>query len=316
MIFRGTEKPETILRCLSSIAPYVDAIYMTATQDENGEAVKIAKTFGAIVSFFPWCDDFSKARNYALDQVPDEYDYILWIDDDDTVIGGQSIRPLLGLGMDRIYMTYQYMVDEKTGKVIQQHPRERIVRKKLFRWGSNDLPVGALHENLNPQVDELKDYFTEKVVIRHHATYSESPEKQERNLRILEKVYAAEKEHDPRTEFYLARAYLELKRDAESEKLLWAYVEHSGWDEEKAIAYQYLGEIYYRAKRYQEALQCYFAATQEKFEFPWIYFRIGQVYADLEDWDRCLFYTKIGLDLPYPKTAMPTTPRLRSSRLR
>lgn len=311
MIIRGNESPSRLVRAIASIAPYVDGIYITATQEQKEETIAVAKNFGAHVSFFSWNDNFSDARNYAMDQVPDEYEYMIWIDDDDIVIGGQNIRSWLEKDFDCYYMNYLYLVDPKTGQIIQQHPRERIVRKKFYRWGAKDLPVGFLHENLNPNIDNPRSVYVDNVFIQHTMILGSPEEKKklERNHRILLKAYKEEGDkHDPRTEFYLARSFIELQSDTQAEKLLWDYLSHSEWDEERAVAYQYLGEIYLRAKRYEESLQCLFAATQERHDFPWIYFRIAQVYAELENWERCLFYTKVGLDLPYPKTGMPTSP--------
>lgn len=310
MIFKGTETGAEIVRCLSSVAPHVDAIYMTVTQEFNGPAVAIAKTFGAIISEFKWVDDFSAARNFALSQVPDEFEYILWLDSDDVLVGGESVKPLLGLNFDRCFCMYHYAIDEKTGLVLQKHAKDRIFRKKYYKWGANDLPVGALHENTTPLIDEAKDYFTEKLIVRHLPNEKEKAEKGKRNLRILEKAYKKEGEnHDPRTEFYLARAYLDEKEDVKAEKLLYDYLEKSGWDEERAIAWQYLGDIYNRAKKNSEAVSCYLSSIKERHDFPWVYIRLASAYADLQDWDRVIHFTKIGINMPEPKTGMTLEPR-------
>lgn len=310
MIFKGTEKPQEIVRCLSSIAPYVDAIYMTVTRDFKGKAVDIAKTFGAVVSEFTWTEDFSEARNFNLKQIPDTYEHIMWLDTDDVVIGGESIKPYLAMNMDRYFMKYWYAIDESTGKVLQSHPRERIVRKRMFIWGAKGLPVGALHENLTPLVEPIKDQFIDKVVIKHLPDNQEAQGKGKRNLTILESVYKKEgKQHDPRTEFYLSRCLIDDKQDARAEKLLWDYLEHSGWDEERAMAYQYLGDIYKRNAKPEEAIACYMSATKERHDFPWLYIRLASVYADLEDWDRVIFYQNIAMKMPVPKTGMVLTPQ-------
>lgn len=311
MIIKGNENPAKLIKMLGSVAPYMDGLYITTTQERKKETTEVLESYGVILSHFDWTDNFSEARNYALQQVPDEYEYIFWIDDDDVVLGAEHIKAYLQMDYDCYYMNYLYLVDPKTQRVIQQHPRERIVRKKLYKWGANELPVGSLHECLTPQIDNPKSMYVDKVVIKHTMTLNdgETETKHQRNHRILLKSYELEgSEHDPRTEFYLARSYIENKEDTLAEKLLWDYVSHSGWDEERAVAFQYLGEIYYRAKQYEEAIQCYEASIRERHDFPWVYFRLGQTYAEMGNWERCLFYTKIGLDLPYPKTGMPTNP--------
>jgi len=77
VIYKGTEEGAQIHKLLQSVAPFVDAIYATATWEKEGEATGVFKAYDAVVSFFPWEKDFAKARNFAKDQIPDEYEYML-----------------------------------------------------------------------------------------------------------------------------------------------------------------------------------------------------------------------------------------------
>lgn len=313
MIIKGGDDDVQLLaRCLNSVARYVDGIFITATKEKGGQTVALAKAFGAKVSFFQWVDDFAKARNFNFSQVSKDYNFIFWCDDDDVVVHAEKLRDFVRImereRIDAVFMNYNYEIDEKTGQVLIVHPRERIVRNGVYEW------KGALHETLIPK-REVKTTFTNAIWINHFPPEERKKENYWRNVRILEKTYQEEGEkHDPRTEYYLARSYFDLGAENQeflpkAEKLFWDYLEHSGWDEERAFAYNYLAEIYRIFKRYDDAIDCLLCAIKERPEFPTWYVNLGVIYGLKEDWDRALFWTQKGLETKIPQTAMVLCPR-------
>jgi tetratricopeptide (TPR) repeat protein len=70
-------------RCLARIKPYVDEVIVVDTGSEDGTP-EIAAKYGAKVSYFEWCDDFSAARNYAISQASGNW--ILMPDADEELI--------------------------------------------------------------------------------------------------------------------------------------------------------------------------------------------------------------------------------------
>ena len=65
MIVRNEEA--VLGRCLDSVADLVDEIILVDTgSTDNTKAV--AAEYAAKIYDFPWCDDFSAARNYAVSQ--------------------------------------------------------------------------------------------------------------------------------------------------------------------------------------------------------------------------------------------------------
>lgn len=306
-IMRGDEDSGQIARMLSSIAPHVDAMYGTSTQVEDSPSIKLCKSFGVEMSFHKWQKDFAEARNFALSQIPNDFEWIVWMDTDDVITGGSLIREVINSPVDCIYATYNYEIDKK-GRVLMTHPRERIVRKAIFRWGANGLPVGALHENLTP-TKQARSMFVKEIVWNHYPENVNADEKNKRNLEILENAYEKEGDnHDPRTLYYLARCYFDLHLWDRAEGLLYAYLEMSGWDEERSTAKNFLGEIYRMNGKPKESIDCYFSAIKEKRDNPAFYINLGMAYADLERWDDAIYWTQVGLKLPVPKTAMATTP--------
>src|SRR5690606_15855947 len=69
-------------RCLASIAPVVDEIIVVDTGSTD-TTVEIARQFTPHVHFFEWCDDFSAARNAALQYATQ--DWVLIINGDEEM---------------------------------------------------------------------------------------------------------------------------------------------------------------------------------------------------------------------------------------
>lgn len=310
MIVKGTEWEET-KRAIKSVENYVDNFYITTTQKKHHP-----KHPKVTWSHFDWTDNFAEARNFNFNQIKDKY--ILWIDSDDVVEGAENlpdvIREMDRQKLDAVFVDYNYEIDKQTGEVIIVHPRERIVRNGVYTWKA------ALHETLIPsrlvQTRYIKDF-----VINHLPTETAKDNALERNLRIMGKRYKQERqmvadgqleEIDPRTEYYLARILFDIKTPESFKRageLFQDYLQHSGWDEERAMAWNYLGNILYHQKNYQDAISCYHSAIKERPEFPTWYFMLGRSYAAIEDFDKAEFYVKQGLQIEQPNTAMVITPR-------
>ncbi len=70
-------------RALQSVAGVADEIIITDTGSADDTLV-IAERFGASISHFAWCDDFSAARNFCFSQAQGEW--IFWIDADEELL--------------------------------------------------------------------------------------------------------------------------------------------------------------------------------------------------------------------------------------
>ena len=300
VISEGTEKKKDQLeRMLKSVAPFVDGVFLTFTQSMD-TAPYFTQKFGANISWFPWCEDFSAARNFALSQVPKEFDFIFWCDTDDVVVNATHLKELSGF--DAYFMAYNYSIDRKTGEILIQHPRERLVRRDSYEW------KGKLHETLLPK-RRISSVYVKNIWVNHLPTDEEAQGGFERNERILRKAYEEEQGKDPRTVYYLARTCFDLGKDEEAQKLFKDYLESSGWDEERAMARNYLGEIALRKNSFEEAIDWFFSAVKERPEFPMFLINIGSAYCQMKDFDRALHYTKLALKMDMPKTAMVMLPR-------
>jgi hypothetical protein len=86
------DEARCIARCLDSVAPFVDELLVVDTGSRDATA-RIAAARGARVVTFPWRDDFSVARNFALEQ--SRTDWHLVLDADEWIeAGGPCLREL------------------------------------------------------------------------------------------------------------------------------------------------------------------------------------------------------------------------------
>jgi glycosyltransferase involved in cell wall biosynthesis len=68
-------------RCLASAQAWVDEMIVVDT-GSGDETVSIAKSFGANVDYFEWCNDFASARNYSLSLATGEWILVLDADEE------------------------------------------------------------------------------------------------------------------------------------------------------------------------------------------------------------------------------------------
>lgn len=90
MIVKNEQR--SLERCLSSVNGLVDEIIIADTGSEDATK-EIARRFRAKIYDFVWCDDFSAARNFALDQSDADWNLILDAD--------ESLRPLKRKELER-----------------------------------------------------------------------------------------------------------------------------------------------------------------------------------------------------------------------
>jgi glycosyltransferase involved in cell wall biosynthesis len=180
-----------LARCLQSVRSIVDEMVIVDTGSTDG-TVEIAKIFGAKISHFDWVNDFSAARNFALDQTSG--DWILVLDADEFASGalGKEIR-----------------------EFVQQKPvigRLKIVSD--FRRNGNTLRSQSFVSRLFPRGARFQGRIHEQIVsplarvnLRGelwHDGYLET-QKSDRNIKLL----SVELERDPGNSYLLYQLALE-----------------------------------------------------------------------------------------------------------
>jgi glycosyltransferase involved in cell wall biosynthesis/Tfp pilus assembly protein PilF len=185
LIARNEEK--FIARCLASVRSLADQIVVVDTGSTD-RTVEIAKEHGAEVHSFPWCDDFSAARNAALDRVRGDWVLVLDADEELTAEGREVLLQEMRAGD---VMAYRLpMVDVgKEDEGCSYVPR-------LFRNAPALFYVGRIHEQVFSSIEVRRSEWgmesrLSKATLLHHGyteEVSQQRNKNARNLRLLEQA--------------------------------------------------------------------------------------------------------------------------------
>lgn len=210
-------------RCLESVKNADEIIIVdTGSIDKTKE---VATLGGAKVFDFEWCDDFSKARNFALLKATG--DWVLSIDADEVLDenGIENIRlnlvtsePVLGIHLKSIDNDF--------------------IVPRLFRRIPSIQWHGRIHETIS---------FSQFKSIEVGITYYSSPAHildPKRNIRMLEKAHK-DNPTSTRDMFYLAREYAYYKEWDKAEEMFEKYLKIATWLKEKADAHFMLALCYW-----------------------------------------------------------------------
>ncbi len=194
---------------LASLAQYVDEIIVIDTGSTD-ETVKIAKEYGAAVFHFIWQDDFSAARNYALDKAGG--DWIVFLDADeyftfDTAVNLRAVLKKYDETNRRgALLIHLYNIDTDNGNEII----DDTLTLRIFYNNAAYRFEGAIHEELYEQGEPIRDLYVVSATDLKllHTGYSShlSIAKAKRNLKLLLQELSVTN-HPERLYMYLADAY-------------------------------------------------------------------------------------------------------------
>ena len=263
MIVRDNEN--TIAECLESIYPWVDEIIIVDT-GSNDRTPEICRNYGAQIHEFPWCDDFSAARNESLKWATGEW--IFWMDSDDVIPEdqGKRLRKLVYGSHDSECLGYVAQVHCPVSHSGQLTIVDHV---KVFR----NLPElrfeHRIHEQILPAIRKIGGTveFTDIYVV--HSGSDQSPEtrqrKLERDFRILKRDLEDRPDH-PFVLFNLGMTYEDTGEYEEAEHFLRRCIEVSGEGESQLRkAWALLVNCLKGQGRRQEALE---AASRALDEYP------------------------------------------------
>ena len=349
MIVKGTvDEAENLKRVLASAHPFVDGIFITITGEkkEIQECEMVARQFGANISYgdFQWTATeevvtwlreflgydphmkvgdkvflFDEARNFNLSQIDkDKYPWFMWMDCDDVLLKGEKLSHVLEIlikeNIEAAYFNYLYQVETdgegKIKHVLIQHLRERLLRNNgAFKW------IAPIHETLIEQRPTRKtDNYDVGIV--HLATQEDRMKSLTRNLRNLELAIYQSKGNDPRHNYYLAKAFFDINTEEYDDRAIPLILNHyihgehkSGWPQERAQAWQYLGEIFRRKQQHDNTIKACLNALLEDPENPSVFLSIASTYMLKSEWERALFWVRLSSAIPKKKTTLVDNPK-------
>lgn len=255
MIARNNEA--TIGPALSSIRPWVDEMIVVDTGSDD-RTPEIARESGARVHEFPWCDDFSAARNRSLLHARGEW--ILWMDSDDVIdeANGRKLQELLRRPADPLILGYVLQVhcpapEENGGRDVTAVDHVKLIRNR------GDIRFeGRIHEQVLPSIRRAGGEVAWTDIFVVHAGADHSPEgrqrKLERDFRILARDLEERPDH-PFVLFNLGMTHADAGQQEDAIRVLTRCLEVS--DESQSHlrkAYSILVGALVERKRFDEAL--------------------------------------------------------------
>jgi glycosyltransferase involved in cell wall biosynthesis len=177
-----------LTRCLESVKKQVHEMIIVDTGSTD-KTVEIARQYSAKVFNYPWNDDFSAARNYAISQLTSSWVLILDADEvlDCTICGLETLLTEYPKAAAFYLPFYQTVPDDES--------LDRFPALRLFRRKPNCQFRGLVHEELQ-MLDPQKTQFVTGPVIKHISqSIKETDSKHSRNLVLLQKTAASDQDN-------------------------------------------------------------------------------------------------------------------------
>ncbi len=240
MIARDNER--TIAAALEGIRPHVDEMIVVDTGSTDRTA-EIAAGIGARVFHFPWCDDFSAARNESIRHALGQW--VFWMDTDD-IIDADNARKIPELVSREIPPTVLGFLMKVRCPSVGENGDGGFVevdQVKLFRNLPHLRFELRIHEQILMSIRRAGGTTAWTDIFVVHANADTSPEgrakKLERDLRILQLDHQEHPDH-PFVLFNMGMTYAEAGRHEEAIGFLWQSIGRSGDDDShlrKAFAF-------------------------------------------------------------------------------
>jgi tetratricopeptide (TPR) repeat protein len=302
--FRVREKPQLSLcmivkdeekflaQCLDSVQDVADEIVIVDTGSTDG-TLPIAQRFGAKVFHYEWNNDFSAARNAALQHATG--DWVLVLDADERLEPNDkpklleamrfAAQPAVNIGGYALPFR-NYIEGEESGPVIMHYAT------RLFRNLPGVAFSGLIHEEATPSIYGLGMQIAFANVLIHHYGYNrnvvDSRNKMERTYTLLFKQL----EKEPDNPFHLYNLANTYQYDGKWEDALPYF--------EKAVALMkaeafYAAAVYngwatclYCLKRYPEAVDKCLTSLRASPDHPETHYNLGLNYNALQRYDEAI----------------------------
>lgn len=261
--------------CLSKIKPAVDELIVVDTGSRD-RTKDIAKAFGAKVYDFPWADDFSEARNFALSKAAGKW--ILILDADEVISSADydALKELVKKARAKpkafSFITRNYVnkmnVTEWTAndgayaaeeKGTGWFPGEKV---RLFPNAGNVRFEYPVHERVEPSLVNAGIKIVKcDIPVHHYGKLDEGKTgpKAESYYNLAQRKVAEQERPDEKVLHELAVQAGELGKYEEALEYLKKVL---ALNSEYAPAYRSMGNNYFNLGRYEEALAAFKTAVR------------------------------------------------------
>lgn len=248
----------TLGRCLDSVRPYVDevCVYDTGSTDGTFELLdELTREPGAPLRLErgEWRDDFAWARQQSFAMASDQAGWAIWIDADDTLVGGENIPTLIVEAETRGAAQIEAVHDH----------HDRPDGSRHLEWTNRIVPIAEGHwEGRVHELYRVRGYTADAGLSAHPgALRVVHLRRDQRPGHYLEPLRRAAERPDqsPRALFLLGRELMGIGQHAEAADHLWRYVREGhdkiegDWNGFRAAALLWLTQIYNSSGRIDNA---------------------------------------------------------------
>ena len=199
--------------CLQPMLPLFDEVVVVDTGSHD-DTRQIAAELGAKAVDFEWVDDFSAARNVALEHATSEW--IFWLDADDRVdcTNRAKLKDLLQRvrGQPTTDRRRAFVMTTVSPNRHRSEPATLISHARLFQRHPAARWNGRVHEQIVPALEMLGDELIFSDVRIEHVGYLDPAfcqRKANRDLRLLRLDYVTDPDN-PVTLFLLGMTYMRM----------------------------------------------------------------------------------------------------------
>lgn len=157
MIVKNEE--DNLKKCLDAISKYEFEIVIVDTGSTDN-TVEIARSYTDKVYYYKWCNDFSSARNYSIEQATN--DYVLVLDADEIVQDINMKELLKNLDGNKVGRIERHNIYTRNGE--KNNYRERVNRlfdKRYYHY------EGRIHEQIVAYNKCNYDTYNIQVLVNH-----------------------------------------------------------------------------------------------------------------------------------------------------
>lgn len=267
----------------------------TGSSDRTKE---IAAECGAIVVEFPWCDDFSAARNAAC--APATSEWIFCPDMDEIIVNPEKFYTFLAsvpdwinaVQMDLHTAWANYVDLNNKGAVVNYFPAQRCFKRGTHEW------AGAGHEFIRGiNGNTTKMGYCRDAHFEHHPDTTKP-----RNYIGILRKQANEYPKDGRYLHYMGREAMYHGLNAEAIGYFNRTLEHHKWDYERCQTRLYMANCYIGLDEKDKALEQLILSLMEEPSRRESTFAIADFYRSQEDWNRAAIWYKMCAAVDKPNT--------------
>jgi len=243
-------------RCLRSVRPHVDEVCVLDTGSTDGTLELLARLAAEPgtplrVERGEWRDDFAEARSRSFALAAPEHAWLLWLDDDDELLGGENVHRVVewaeARGATAVLAAYDHHA--LPGGASHFEWAFRLMRRDAGHW------EGVVHEHWRGPDPERDAVVAHPAALRfHHHRREQRPG---HYLELLERA-TADPARTPRAWFYVGRELLATD-PARAAEALETYLSRRDdevegvWNAFRVAALEALASAYARLGRPQDA---------------------------------------------------------------